>query len=435
MVTQDLPCNLTLRIRRRLGDHSSTNDTPRERDQLGPSAILRKRYVREGSPRLLDPALLSVPLISLCRPEVLRRQWVGRDRRQSGCFSLRTRTTMSAPRLPPELLDHIIDLLPDSRAVLGNCCLISKSWVPRTRRHLFANIRFDTVERLRLWKVTFSDPSTSPAKYAKTLLINCTQAVTAADAEAGGWIRDFSYVERLEVSGESTYTDGSTSSLLPFHGFSPAIKSLCVDIYPLPSSQVFDLMLSFPLLEDLNVITRDRSTNNDSGSCGPSTVIQPWKQPMSGSLELSQWGGIGFIASRLLSLPGGIRFRKLTLKWSKPEDILLTMALVGECSHTLEHLEIACGFLGASAWYPLPFRQLISDLQPGGGQTQLTSRRRRGSKIRFFGWNHRGLTGSSRLSERLHPANIDIFNKSQFTSLTTRPSPAPVPMSGESLEN
>ncbi|KAF9643160.1 hypothetical protein BDM02DRAFT_3081141, partial [Thelephora ganbajun] len=54
-------------------------------------------------------------------------------------------TTMSNPRqfhLPPEILDYIIDLLHDKPETLKQCCLVSKSWVSRTRKHLFADIEF-----------------------------------------------------------------------------------------------------------------------------------------------------------------------------------------------------------------------------------------------------------------------------------------------------
>jgi len=264
---------------------------------------------------------------------------------------------MSAPHLPLELLDQIVDHVCDNPVVLRNCCLISKSWIPPTRKHLFAFIWFDTAGRLRSWKETFPDPSASPAQYTKTLIIDCIQAVTVADGEAGGWIRGFSCVVRLGLSGGNRHTNGWTFSLLPFHGFSPAIKSLRVNISSLPSWLVFDLILSFPLLEDLKVITRDEPINSCDGSRRPSTT----PQPMTGSLELSQWEGMWFIASQLLFLPGGIHFRKLALKWSKAEDISLTMALVERCSHTLEYLEIACGFFGAPIRYPPPHCQLISD--------------------------------------------------------------------------
>ena len=58
---------------------------------------------------------------------------------------------MSDPCLPLEILDHTVDLLHDSPVTLKQCYLISKPWVPCTRKRLFANIEFLTSTRkLRL---------------------------------------------------------------------------------------------------------------------------------------------------------------------------------------------------------------------------------------------------------------------------------------------
>ena len=142
---------------------------------------------------------------------------------------------MSNPILPAELLDHIVDHL-DTICALRNCCLVSKSWIPRTRKHLFTKINFDVGQKLHSWKRTFPDPSTSPACYAKTLSIDCLPAVTAADAEVGGWIRSFSRVVHLEMDSNSEAVIESMISFVPFHGFSPFIKSLRIDSALLPSS-------------------------------------------------------------------------------------------------------------------------------------------------------------------------------------------------------
>jgi len=50
-------------------------------------------------------------------------------------------TTMSRS-LPPEILDLIVDHLHDEPTALKACCLVSKSWVPRTWNHLFALVEF-----------------------------------------------------------------------------------------------------------------------------------------------------------------------------------------------------------------------------------------------------------------------------------------------------
>jgi len=51
---------------------------------------------------------------------------------------------MSNHRLPAEILGHIVDFLQNSEHALGNCCLVSKLWVPRARNRLFAGISLQT---------------------------------------------------------------------------------------------------------------------------------------------------------------------------------------------------------------------------------------------------------------------------------------------------
>lgn len=93
---------------------------------------------------------------------------------------------MSNPSLPGELLDHIVDFLHGQKDALKSCCLVSKSWVPRTWKHLFAFVFIDTSAKLQLWKNTFPDPSRSPAFYAKRLFIKRLRDVAVVGGEEGG---------------------------------------------------------------------------------------------------------------------------------------------------------------------------------------------------------------------------------------------------------
>ena len=267
---------------------------------------------------------------------------------------------MSDPYFPAEMLDHIVDHLHDAKDVLKNCSLVSKSWIPRTRWHLFANISFPTTRSVQSWKNIFPDPANSPARYAKTLYFG-SNVVAAADAEVGGWIRGFSSVVHLALFIRRSFLSGS-SSLVPFHGFSPAMKSLRMILVIFPSPQIFNLVLSFPLLEDLAVIPPYRaSLDRGNGPDWPPAVAHPSSPPMlTGSLEIYPDGAMGAFVTLLLSLPGGIHFRKLTLTWLRMGDHSLTMALVGECSYTLESLDITCNILGQSDPRPRLYRQLTS---------------------------------------------------------------------------
>ena len=258
---------------------------------------------------------------------------------------------MSNPRLPPEILDYIVDLLHDTKHALVNCCLVSKSWIPRTRKHLFAHVSFPSEKDLESWKRVFPDPSTSPGCYTQTLLVACSHVVVAADAEAGGWITGFSRIVDLGVR-RPDHTP--TPLLTPLYGCSPAIRSLSVRLPTLPPSQILDFIISFPLLEDLDVVAYYVPTDDgDSSDRLPTTVQPPSSPPFTGSLVLLG-AGIKHIIRRLLSLPGGLHFRKFRLTWFHMGDPLLATALVEGCSHTLESLEIVCTTFGTPIQPPCP---------------------------------------------------------------------------------
>ena len=150
---------------------------------------------------------------------------------------------------------------------------------------------------------------------------------------------------RLEVTGKRMDANETGIPLLPFHGFSPVIKSLRVDFIILLTSRVFDLVLSFPHLEDLTV-NGYSSIDLEDGPIGLPTVVQPSSLPvLTASFPR---GGAKSLIRRFLSLPGGVHFRKLTLLWQHEQDLLLTMALVEACSHTLEALTITSHPFGVS---------------------------------------------------------------------------------------
>ena len=107
---------------------------------------------------------------------------------------------MPDPRLPPELSDCIVDLLHDEPQKLRQCCLVSKPLVPRTRKHLFRQVRLDCSAHVDEWMKTFPDPANSPGYHTRSLSIACVEDITAADVEEGSWFWAFSNVVRLEVS-------------------------------------------------------------------------------------------------------------------------------------------------------------------------------------------------------------------------------------------
>jgi len=249
---------------------------------------------------------------------------------------------MSKPHLPRETLDHITDLLRNERETLKQCCLVSKPWVPRTQKYLFAYVRFRSASNLESWKETFPDVANTPACHTRRLLVGCPWLVVAADAEEGGWIRAFSAVASLEitVASHDLHFTASKVSLAPFHNFSPTLKSLRVDPTIFQYPRLFDLVLSFPLLVNLSLVCYYGILFGYRGSDGPQSVVPSTSPALSGNLNFCVTGGAGKAARRLLDLPNGLHFRRIALSWDLTEDVEWVTELVALCSHSLEYLNI-----------------------------------------------------------------------------------------------
>jgi hypothetical protein len=253
--------------------------------------------------------------------------------------------------LPPELLDHIVDYLRNEPAVLKTCCFVSKSWLPRTRKHLFAHVKFPALKpHIELWKKTFPDPSDSPARYTRSLSICDLLNITAADADVGSWVRAFRHLVKLEL-----YTSGRDDhqiSLVPLRGLSPTLKSLILIHSSVPLPEVFGLIFSFPLLEDLTLVSSNDWSDTD-GWDAPSTSPK-----FTGSLTLKSMKSIRSVARQLCGLPDGLRFNKIMVGCPN-EDVKPIVDLVTRCCDTLEAFSIdfcrACAFAPASVFGSYPY--------------------------------------------------------------------------------
>ena len=236
-----------------------------------------------------------------------------------------------SPPLPPEILDLIVDNLRTEPTTLKACCLVSKSWVPRIRRRLFASVRFDSKSAVKSWKELFPDPSTSPVCHARILEISGHSATTAVNRGARAWIQSFRHVVELRLSAE-WWSAGRRVSITKLRGLSPTLKSLHLCNGPLLG--IFDLICSFPLLEDLSL-----------HHCGFGDEIDRWNPPstspkLTGTLSLG--GANIYLANGLLRFPSGLHFSRITILRC-PENTESTMELISKCSDTLESLRVLQG--------------------------------------------------------------------------------------------
>lgn len=238
--------------------------------------------------------------------------------------------------LPSEIHDLIIDFLHDDDAALKACCVVSKSWVPRARRHLYARIVFDArpnsrLPNIHLWMEAFPDPSDSPARYTHSLVIHES---LVAIAPYISWIRAFSDIVQLHLDG-----DVGPHFLIPLHGFSHTLKSLRLGCRTsIPFSEMFSFVCSFPLLENLWLA----ASINDA--MGHEWSVPSTSPKFTGTLSLRMITGIRSVVRCLVELPGGLHFTNIDLACG---DVELVTNLVSSCSETLESLKVHNFVLGA----------------------------------------------------------------------------------------
>ena len=243
-----------------------------------------------------------------------------------------------APPLPPEMLDLIVDHLRDESTALKSCCLVSRSWIIRARRHLFARIEFrdSRTSTLESWMKTFPNPSNSPAHHTRSLSIFRLPTFSARGPNTRAWICAFRRLEHLNIC--AFFCASIRGPLLPFHGISPTLRSLSITSFAAPVPEVFDLVCSFPLLDDLEL----------SSVIGykPDTWTIPSTSPkLTGTLHVGKLSGTKSIIRRLLELPDGLHFSKILADCFCEAE--LTIDLVPRCFETLETLQIGRMYFGA----------------------------------------------------------------------------------------
>ena len=239
------------------------------------------------------------------------------------------------------MLDLIVDHLCDDLEALKPCCVVSKSWIPRARRHIFVRIDFHAhVWSIESWMKAFPDPPTSPAHYARSLLFHDSASTITAATNASPWIRAFCCIDTLRVCAWTR----RQFSFIHLHGLSPALKSLCVSRSSIPLSDLFDFVGSFPSLEDLS-LTSSGITEPDGGWA----VVPPVSPKFTGRLYLLLDDGTQATVQRLLDFPGGLHFSGIEVMCHEREAESV-VELLSSCFHTLESLFLRNEQPGAFLW-------------------------------------------------------------------------------------
>ena len=235
--------------------------------------------------------------------------------------------------IPQEILDLIIDHLRDEPTTLKRCSIVSKAWIPRVQKHLFATVKFQALySPVSRWRVIFPDPANSPARHTRALFIGDPQCLTVADVDT---LLTFCDILHLGM-----HADDEARIPVPLYGFLPVLRTLHLSFLSFPPDSIFDSICSFPLLEDLTLSGLMHGGNQEWNA--PSTSPR-----LTGSLDLRCANdGAWMMTDRLLTFPNGLHFTKIAMMWHSGADVLSTVNLLSRCSDTLEYLDITNDLLG-----------------------------------------------------------------------------------------
>jgi len=191
----------------------------------------------------------------------------------------------------------------------------------------------------------------TPAHHARALSIRHSHLITTSDVDT---ILTFCNVERLDVI--TVGWRDARISLAPLHGLFPVLNSLYLSFISLPDSEIFGLICSFPLLEDLTLVSLGRGHRDEQWNAPPTSPR------FNGTLKVkTAFEGIRSITHRLLDLPNGIHFTKIAVPWLSEEDVRSTMDLASRCADTLQSLDITNHRSGVLPSLPhIPDRRLTA---------------------------------------------------------------------------
>ena len=229
--------------------------------------------------------------------------------------------------VPPETCDVIIDHLHDDPDALRACSLVSKSWINRSREHLFNEIEFQDRSQFLLWKTYFPDPSNSPAHHAKFLSFGRTTIKAYV-----GFLESFTNLTYLQVWVDDP--GGCEPGPNVSYNLLPTLTTLCVRFSAIKPSQLFALVGSFPSIKDL-VVSGDWISDYGDNFL-PSTLPE-----LTGILVLDCKHND--ITGLLLRLPArALCFQKIV--WGinslrNEHGVQHMINLIERCSDTLEYID------------------------------------------------------------------------------------------------
>ena len=251
--------------------------------------------------------------------------------------------TPQDPKIPNEIIDEILNHLiansgswndPPVQRSLRSCSLVSKSWVPSCRRHLFHIIIF-TSRKIARWLETFPVPEESPAYYVKDLRFSLS-----APEEFFQHTPWFTNAEKMTMRTDLAVTFPSLGISL-FARLPQSVKSLAIkaDDSDIDLMQTRDIMAYLPNLNDL-ILSGTVVARSEYGKALPG-LGTTLRGRFCGEFRIMDGHISEYLVNMLLEVPTGLHFTKLYVHADHP-CLFWTMRLAEACCKTLVNFLYSC---------------------------------------------------------------------------------------------
>ena len=259
-------------------------------------------------------------------------------------------------QLPQELVEDIVDCLSHDRPTLEACSLVAKTWLPRSRHHLFGSVSLNS-ESAKKWCSAIRPGPNGPSHLVRTLSLQQSQGRYWLGAESLDDISDhfssFRRVEDLSVAwlDLGDFEPGSLARHFAHYGSS--LRSLRLSYICADFSALITLLRLFPNLKDLLIHTPDLCDD------GPPLRISKTTPPYHGFLNLLSFDSAS--SPFVLHLPAlGLQFSSISAFHCDFSSGFPLNHLLETSSSSLRSLELEYVTFGG---YSFPFcasRRLIS---------------------------------------------------------------------------
>ena len=239
---------------------------------------------------------------------------------------------MPNPPVPQELVERMIDLLRSDIGALQACCLVNKTWVSRSRYHLFYQVEILDDTQLHYWISTFPYPVSNVAGFVRHLHIARPRMLDVSEFSLEQFT-DLEYFSLGDIPDPTTRLEVAAMAnilLLP-----TPLRSIRLCLERIRAWDISSLFQRFHSLEDLSllchVICSQRGIED--------TITLEASPKLRGELKIITKNDLTLFAALLESLPNGMHFTRasIAIPLEQPRTI---NTLLQPLAHTLTSLSI-----------------------------------------------------------------------------------------------